>query len=209
MSAAHDLWGNTVVEHVGRVLGRWIIVAAAVMCLSLTIYAAGQQILRQGANDPQIALAEAAAATLAAGQPYEDVLPAEKVALESGLAPFLVVFDANGKPVATSAYLDGGVPTLPAGVFDYTRQHGQDRVTWQPRPGVRIAAVVQSYAGQTPGFVLAGRSLREVERRENQMLSLAALGALGTLAVTLVVSVLVEVGAALCRRRRSPATLSQ
>jgi hypothetical protein len=54
------------------------------------------------------------------------------------------------------------------GVFDYVRQHDQDRITWQPEPGVRIATVVAGYTGSQSGFVLAGRSLREVEKRESQ-----------------------------------------
>jgi hypothetical protein len=182
---------------IGHLLGRWVIVVATVFCLSLVIYAVAQQVLRQSANDPQIGMAEDAAAALAAGQSYEAVLPAEIVSFEKSVTPFLMVFDASGKPVASSAYLKGGVPAPPPGVFDYTRTHGQDRVTWQPRPGVRIAAVVQHYAGQSPGFVLAGRSLREIERRENQILGLTVLGALATLAVTFGVVVLVEVIAAL------------
>jgi membrane protein DedA with SNARE-associated domain len=36
-------------------------------------------------------------------------------------------------------------------------------VTWRPRSGVRIAAVVVAWKG---GFVLAGRSLRRVEEQE-------------------------------------------
>jgi hypothetical protein len=188
---------NVMMKHAGHALGRWIILAAAVVCLALVIYVVGQQLLRQSANDPQIGMAEDAAAALAAGQSYEAILPAEIVSFENSLTPFLMVFDASGKPVASSAYLKGGVPAPPPGVFAYTRDHGQDRITWQPRPGVRIAAIVQHYAGQSSGFVLAGRSLREIERRENQILGLTALGALATLAVTLVVAVLVEVVAAL------------
>ncbi len=179
-------------QRIGHVFGRWIILAAAVICLSFVIYGVGQQILRQGANSPQIAMAEDAAAALASGQPYEAVLPAQRVAFDSSLTPFLIVFNADGTPVATSAYLAGGVPTLPDGVFEFTRTHGQDRITWEPLPGVRIAAVVQAYAGQRPGFVLAGRSLREVERSESQGLGLAALGGLVTLIVTLFVAILIE-----------------
>ncbi len=180
-------------QRIGHVFGRWVILAAAVICLSFMIYGVGQQILRQGANSPQIAMAEDAAAALASGQPYEDVLPAQRVAFDSSLTSFLIAFDADGTPVATSAYLVGGVPTLPDGVFDFTRTHGQDRITWEPLPGVRIAAVVQAYAGPQPGFVLAGRSLREVERVEGRLLVAVALGGLVTLAVTLAAAILVEI----------------
>jgi hypothetical protein len=44
-------------------------------------------------------------------------------------------------------------------------------VTWQPRPGVRIASVVTRTPG---GFLLAGRNMREIEIRENRVLKLAA-----------------------------------
>jgi hypothetical protein len=187
---------------IGHVLARWIIVAATVVCLSLVIYVVAQQALRQGANDPQIGMAEDAAAALAEGQTYDGVLPAQIVAFDRSLKPFLIVFDPNGKPVASSAYLEGGVPAPPRGVFDHARTHGQDRVTWQPQPGMRLAAVVQYFAGEKTGFVLAARSLREVERRANQLLTLTVLGALATLAVTLVVIVLIEAIAALIHHQR-------
>lgn len=180
-------------RRIGHVLGRWAIVATAVICLSFMIYGAGQQILRQGANSPQIAMAEDAAAALASGQPYESILPAQRVAFDQSLTSFLIVFDADGKPVASSAYLVGGVPTPPDGVFEYARTRGQDRVTWEPLPGVRIAAVVQAYGGAQPGFVLAGRSLREVERIADRLLLLVFAGGLFTLAVTLAAAILVEI----------------
>jgi CHASE2 domain-containing sensor protein len=53
-----------------------------------------------------------------------------------------------------------------------------DMVTWQPREGVRIAAVVVSWQG---GTVLAGRSLAQVEIRENNALLIAVAAWLATL----------------------------
>ena len=41
-------------------------------------------------------------------------------------------------------------------------RRGEDRLTWQPEPGVRSATVVVHYQGAQAGFVMAGRSLREV-----------------------------------------------
>jgi hypothetical protein len=58
---------------------------------------------------------------------------------------------------------------MPEGVFSYVRQSGEDRLSWQPQPGVRSATIVTSYGGGHPGFVLAGRSLLEVEKREAQL----------------------------------------
>jgi hypothetical protein len=56
-------------------------------------------------------------------------------------------------------------------------------VTWQPEPSVRIASVVVAYGGAQPGFVLAGRSLRESEVRVDRLTSLLAAGWLASLAV--------------------------
>ena len=41
--------------------------------------------------------------------------------------------------------LDGQTPQLPNGVLDSTRELSENRITWQPRDGVRIAAVIVSY----------------------------------------------------------------
>ncbi len=81
----------------------------------------------------------------------------------------------------------GEIPLPPPGVFAYTRTNRQNRVTWQPEPAVRIAAVIQHVAGAKPGFVLAGRSLREVEVREQQALFAALLAMLVTLLALLFV----------------------
>jgi hypothetical protein len=68
---------------------------------------------------------------------------------------------------------------------------GENRVTWQPEPGVRIAAVVASYSGTQSGFVMAGRSLRETERRVDQLGELIGAAWLaGMVAVTVLVVVM-------------------
>ena len=127
-----------------------------------------QQNYRMGANDPQIQMAQDAASAISAGQNLSMVVPAGQVEISRSLAPYLIVYDDSGNVLASSALLDGQSPRLPAGVFDYVRQHGEDRITWQPREGVRQATVITRYAGNTSGFVLAGRSLREVEVRIDQ-----------------------------------------
>ena len=76
---------------------------------------------------------------------------------------------------------------MPSGVFDYTRQNKEDRVSWQPETGVRIAAVVVAYGGAQPGFVLAGRSLREVEARESQIEQITGIAWLATLGFSLMI----------------------
>jgi len=159
--------------------------AAIVTGLSGLLYAAVQQDLRQSANDPQIQMAEDTAAKLADGQQVQNVVPSEKVDIANSLAPYVIVFDATGKPIASSVQLNGQTPTIPSGVFDYVRQNGEDRITWQPQSGVRSAIVVTQFKGPNSGFVLAGRSLREVEIREDDIMHLILLGWIAILLVTL------------------------
>jgi hypothetical protein len=143
------------------------------------VYLAVQQDLRSGANDPQYQLSEDAAAALDGGAAPASLVGAVKVDIARSLAPFLVIFDASGGVLATSGVLDGHDPVPPRGVLDAARIHPPDTVTWQPRAGVRIAQVTVSWRG---GTVLAGRSLREVERREDQALLIVAAAWLAGLA---------------------------
>jgi len=153
----------------------WLPIAILATGLAWLPYVVGQQVLRQSANDPQIQMAQDTAAKLEDGQSIQQVVPAEKVDIAKSLAPYIIIFDTNGKPVASSALLNGQTPTIPAGVFDDVRQTGEDRITWQPQPGVRSAIVVTPFKGPTSGFVLAGRSLREVEQRESGVMLLSLL----------------------------------
>jgi hypothetical protein len=157
----------------------WIPLAVIVTAFCGLAYVTAQQVLRQGANDPQIQMAEDAAVALNKGANLGSVVPRDQVEFSNSLAPFLVVYDAAGKPVASSGLLHGEIPDYPMGALEAARQRGENRVTWQPEQSVRIASVVVPYKD---GYVVAGRSLREVENREAQMEGLAA----ATWVVTLV-----------------------
>ncbi|MGD0753029.1 MAG: hypothetical protein ABSA23_16675 [Anaerolineales bacterium] len=90
-------------------------------------------------------MAEDAASHLNAGASMDSVVPSTKVEVADSLAPFLIVFDNSGKVLASSATLHGKLPAYPMGALDYARQNGQNRVTWQPEAGVRMATVVVPY----------------------------------------------------------------
>lgn len=152
-----------------KVIRIWLPLALIISALCGLVYLVEQQALRMTANDPQIQLAEDAADALTNGASAESVIPIDKVNIASSLAPFMIVFDDSGNPVASSALLHDQIPAYPEGVFDHVRKNGEDRVTWQPEPGVRIASVVVAYSGAQNGFVMAGRSLRETEKRVDQM----------------------------------------
>lgn len=167
--------------------------------LALALNTIPQQVLRQGANDPQIAMATDVTEWLQRGDMVEmlqhGALPlaaggAANIDMAKSLSPFVIVYNDQGQPLASQAVLNGKTPTPPMGVFDNVRQKGEARVSWQPvlgrEHGVRIAAVIQRVNGSTPGFVLAGRNLREVEAREAQVGQLALLTWIGMMGVILV-----------------------
>ena len=173
---------------VRRALAFFLPVAVlATLCCGL-VYTAVQQDLRMGANDPQLQLAEDAARALDGGAQPSTLVGSTKVDVATSLAPFVVIFDASGNVLATDGQLDGHDPVPPPGVLDAARQNPPNKVTWEPRAGVRIASVTVPWHG---GTVLAGRSLREVERQEDNILLVAAaawLVMLGALALTALVA---------------------
>jgi hypothetical protein len=134
--------------------------AVGLTVLALLVAVATQQDLRQGANDPQQQLAEDAATRLDAGEAPETVVRGPEVDLAASLSPFVAVYRTDGTIVASDGLLDGGLPDPPSGILATARSAGVDRVTWQPRSGVRIALVAVPWSG---GTVVAGRSLRRVE----------------------------------------------
>ena len=139
------------------------------------IYATVQQNYRTGANDPQIQIARDINAKLHQGKPVDNFF-ADTIDIAQSLSTFATLYDANGKPVRSSGYLDGKMPELPAGVFDFAKNHGEHEVTWQPRSGVKMAMVIVSSNAFPVGFIASGRSLQEVEVREHNLITMIFLG---------------------------------
>ncbi len=167
------------------VLRVWLPLAVAVSGVCALVFGSMQQLLRQAANDPQIQIAEDAAAALDGGSSPGSLVSSTRVDIAHTLAPFLLFYDMNGKPTAGSGLLAGSLPDYPLGALQAARQAGENRVTWQPRPDVRIASVAVPF---NAGYVVAGRSLRETERRVALMQTLAFLAWLVTLAASLAVA---------------------
>jgi len=188
-----------------------LILAVLATGLALALYAIPQQVLRQGANDPQIALAGDLVAKLEQGVAPAVAVPAAGLDMARSLTPFVIVYDDQGRPLASQAQVNGQTPAPPQGVFDYVRQHGEERLSWQPilgttsnkdektalnggmalqrSHGLRIAAVIQRVQlanGNSAGFVLAGRNMREVEAREQQVSQMAGFTWICMLGVILV-----------------------
>ena len=164
--------------------------SAMSLILPALVYLTAQHVLRQTANDPQIQLAEDAAAALNAGQPAAALAAGQTIDMRASLAPFIIITDANRQPLAATGRLDGNIVLPPAQMFDdakagrrFNSPAGENRVTWEPAAGVRQAAVIVPYNG---GYVLAARNLRETEIRQSQAFGFAAataalLGVIGLL----------------------------
>jgi len=159
----------------------WLPIAIVVAAFCSLSYITVQQSQRQDANDPQIQMAEDAAAALNKGAASSSLLPRQTVDIATSLAPFIIVFDTNGNAVAASGLLDGQMPDYPIEVVVSTKGSGENRVTWQPKANVRIASVAIPFNN---GYVVAGRNLREIEKRESQTEIFAGLTGLLALIAT-------------------------
>ncbi len=132
-----------------------------------------QQMLRRGANQPQIDMVDWYAGEITAGEDPGNAIPPGYVDAERSLQPFVIFYDDQGKPGPGTGYLDQALPAPPSGVFDFVRKQGSENLTWQPRPGVRLASVIKRVNGKKAGFVLAARSLRLVEEQETLLRRIA------------------------------------
>lgn len=162
----------------------WLPFVVVITAFCALVYASVQQAYRQGANDPQIQMAWDAAYALDHGKTIEEVVPAEGIDMDRSLAPFYIIYNSAEQPVAASGSLNDSLQTVPQGVLGYAKENGENRLTWQPQPGTRIAAVIVPYKD---GFVLAGRNLREVEVREAQVTTFAGITWALALIATLIV----------------------
>jgi hypothetical protein len=163
----------------------WIPAAAGVTVAAVFGYGVGQNMLRSSANDPQVQVSSDAAAHLSAGDSPASVTGGPPVDLATSLALAVTVVGHDGTILASSSQLDGEPAAPPRGALDSAAGEHQNVVTWQPRPGVRMAAVVTAWSSpEGSGTVVATRSLRLVEQRENQLLVIVAVGWLAGLAAT-------------------------
>jgi hypothetical protein len=152
---------------------RWFAALVIVTIIFGTIYTTVQQSLRLSANDPQIQLAEDAATHLDANTSILSIVGENQIDIAKSLAPFTVIYDQNGKPVAGSGYLDHRLAMVPKGILTSSQGKEYNFVTWEPRLSVRIAAVAVK---ANKYFVVSGRNLREVEKRENTVMWLSFAG---------------------------------
>ncbi len=165
----------------------WLPLAVGIVIVSGLIYMVGQQTYRQTANDPQIQIAQDIATALNKGDAQADAIvpPTPTAEMSPSLSTFVVIFNATGTPIGASAGLNGQLPTVPEKMLLATLKTGENRVTWEPEKGLRIAAVITSFKSQnSSGFILVGRSLKETEKRIALIGIISAIAALVALALS-------------------------
>lgn len=168
-----------------KIMRLWLPLMLVTTILCLLVFVAVQQSLRQNANDPQIQMAQEAAEALNRGASFDSLTGSAKINIATSLRPFIIIFPDTGNRPVSSGLLHNKIPVPPAGVFEYVRHHGENRITWQPEKGIRIAAVMLNFKGNYSGIVLAGRSLREVEKRIRKIEIYTAAAWIVTLLVSL------------------------
>lgn len=178
----------TTKTHFLRVFLKWLPLAAIAVILCLFTSVAVQQNFRMTANDPQIQIAEDSKRFLSqGGKPNNLLSSAPQVDIAQSLAPFMAIFDDSGTLLGTSGFLNAKPIALPDGVLKSAKAKGEDRLTWEPEKGVRSALVVAYYNGQNPGFVVVGRSLKEIEVREDALTKMTLIALFATLLVTFLI----------------------
>lgn len=168
---------------VSHLVRSWIPLAVAIVIAGGLVYGAVQQSYRTGANDPQVQIAEDVVAALKQGALTADaVVPQEPTAdIKASLSPFVAIYSATGTPIGSSVALDGKLPTLPDGVLEKADNKDDHRFTWQPTDSFRAAVVIKKYEGANSVYVLAGRSLREVDTRIKDLMLMVGIGTLAAL----------------------------
>jgi len=152
-------------------------------------YVALQQNYRLNANDPQIEIASDLAAQMSAGSLPTDAVDTHMIKVDpsKSLATFGIIVDNNGKVTASNMEMDGTTAVPPKGVLNASSLTHQNRITWQPQTGTRIALVVQAYKhDDNTGYVIVGRSLKEVEVREDMLFWMAAVTVTGVVLLGIV-----------------------
>jgi len=164
----------------------YLAAAAIVTIIMGVVYVAVQQNYRSGANDPQLQIARDMKDRLERGVSVQRYID-DSISLDKSLGVFATLYDVKAQPIQSSGFLDGKFPRLPAGVFDFATLHGEESVTWQPRPGVRMATVVIHTNTGGVGYIVVGRSLEEVEVREHNLMQsvfICWVIAMGLIAIT-------------------------
>lgn len=160
---------------------RFIPMGLAITLLCGLLFLGLQQTARLSANDSLTQVAEDLALRLAAEKSIPPNLTSNKIDIEKSLSTYIMVYDANKKLIGATGALNGQNPDFPLGVLDNAKANGSNSITWQPQKGVRSATVTIYFKNKSEGYVVAGKSLKTVEKRIDSLQTQIGIGWLLTL----------------------------
>lgn len=138
----------------------WLRVVGVGTIVLIASYLLIQQSTRLAADDLPLATAQTAVHRLESGAKPNQVVPDTLTDLNTDSTVFVAVTDKEYKVLASSIKLDGSAPLPPVDTF--ANSHKSYSFTWEPESGARLATQILPYSG---GFVVAGQSLSQVEKR--------------------------------------------
>jgi hypothetical protein len=174
------------------ILRVWLPIVVTIACVIGIVYYTFQQDFQSQLKEPLVQTVKEAALDLGSSPAFPDESAIEKVDIATEDVAFYIVYDPSGKTMFATGSLDGKTPALPDGVFAKVKLTGHEQFTWQPKPGVRLSAVIQKFEGINPGFVLAAIPLRSIEAREGAINGYMMLAGGVSAFITLVVVALVS-----------------
>lgn len=151
-----------------KLMSVWLILMLAGIFAAGCAYVCTQQSLRSGADVPAVMAAKQAAMELENGETPQNALP-EKTDIRTSLTPFVYIYDSNKNLVASSAAYGSETIVYPISILSEIDKKGENRVTWQPRPGLRFATVGIQYDG---GYIVGCYSLSESENTISRICTL-------------------------------------
>src|SRR5690348_9360421 len=100
---------------------------AAVAIVSILVaftYAAVQQAHRSSADDPQLQVARDISNKLKRGETINKWFDGDSLEISQSLGVFHILYNDKKEPVLSTGLLNGKMPFLPLGVFDYAEKNG-------------------------------------------------------------------------------------
>lgn len=167
-------------HHFRSALPAMIPFVVSITAVLVVMYGITQTVYRQTANDPQVQRVHEVLEKIESGVSPTTIRSSFPIDLTTSLDTFIIITDESGKIQASDAFIAGRQPVPPVASLRYAAEHGQQRITWQPEDGVRLAIVTQTSKDKKT-MVVVGRSLQEAEQRIRQLGMFAGAGWLVTL----------------------------
>jgi hypothetical protein len=77
---------------------------------------------------------------------------------------------------------------IPQSALDTAKKNNRSNITWSPKKDIRLATIVQRFNGDKPGYIVTGRSLKTFDAKVNSIAKTAAISALASIGVLVLVS---------------------